>query len=1125
MKEFSQNQCGAPEFRECLLSQLGNDDDIDGDEFSAQSECAVCGRTVADLEDQCLSLGSRLSDSALDLRENAACLRLIEHAVVTGSSSHEQAVPSQIGVYQIRELLGRGGMGAVYRATHGRLKKDVAIKLLPTSAMAHPGAVARFEREMEAVGKLEHSNVVRALDAGEANGNSFLIMELVPGKDLGRLVANGRSLGIADACEIIRQAAVGLQYAHNQGMVHRDVKPANLMLVEGETGEAVIKVMDLGLALFSEVGSTSQLTDQGQLMGTLEFMAPEQATQSEKVDHRADIYALGATLFRLLTGSVPFDGFEFNTPVKRLYGLSGKSAPSVATRRTNLPAELVDLVDRMLSRDPHGRPQSMQDVADSLSSFSASHRLDELGCRLDADMKSPEMPAMRNPALMDTSPSTGATLREPMPSVLARPGAPDSADIQSDDELPPRRFRRTLAFAVSLPSLALFLGIIWLKSTDGSYVRIEADPSIDVAVNVLQEGEKVRTFRVGTNKGQFWLQSGNYEILLPTTQKDSLTIEGNRFTLTRMSQPVVKISRVTSFSRHVETTTGEVNGSTAVSLSPEQLDRNRRAIADFAFQNLGHVTIQRRDIGIKEDLPAGPFEIQAIGLKSANSRDVIQIAAMLPGVPECRDVYLNGGHGRGLTDEAMSAIGELTQLNRLVIETANVTDDGIVQWKSFPNLRTLGLLDLNITGKGLSHVAKVCPNLQFLGLYSDRMSGTDLNALSRFPNLRHLDLNTTVLNGAKLFPLGRMHLTRLTIRGSRTIESEAIRHIANSSIEWLLLQSAGINDQQLDMLTKCRTLQKLELAETGVTSEGLTRFKTQRPDVRVFVERRDSVTDSEVFQTRDSTLPSEPIDSRRVLAEWLLQNRSGFHTENALVRGRDAQVPVGIFKIVIVESHHTSDESMREVAELMANVPDCTRLMVFGARDRPMTDAGMKHLGRLSNLTQLHLQFADVTDHGLEELTGMTQLNDLSLVESPITSAGLRHIVKHHPLISTLCLRGKRHNVASLEALADLKHLAHMTFGSPALSTEFAACLAKLNLQNLTLLSIDSIDVQAIEALAASPRLQYLSIQQCVFEDQHLSALTKLESLQTLRISKGRTSPAGLKDFVSKRPDVDVIME
>jgi serine/threonine protein kinase len=228
-------------------------------------------------------------------------------------------VGRRVGPYLLLERLGAGGMGTVYKARHERLGKVFALKLLPPARRRDPAWAARFDREMRAVGRLEHPHIVRATDAGEADGVPFLVMELVEGTDLSRLVKSSGPLPPAWACELVRQAALALAHAHDRGLVHRDVKPSNLILAPDGT----VRLLDLGLALATEdppapppeagadltlIGAAdSTLTGTGIALGTRDYMAPEQATAPHTVDARADIYGLGATLHYLLTGRPPTD--------------------------------------------------------------------------------------------------------------------------------------------------------------------------------------------------------------------------------------------------------------------------------------------------------------------------------------------------------------------------------------------------------------------------------------------------------------------------------------------------------------------------------------------------------------------------------------------------------------------------------------------------------------------------------------------------------------------------------------------------------------------------------------------------------------------------------------------------
>ncbi len=212
-------------------------------------------------------------------------------------------LPLVIGEYEIQKLLGAGGMGRVYVAEHRRMERTVAIKILPYESVNRPEAVNQFYQEIRAAARLLHPNIVTAFDAGQMGDLRYLVMEYVDGPTLDRLIHEQGPLSPSRAIELIIQAAIGLQYAHRAGVVHRDIKPSNMIL----SADGVLKLLDLGLASLQSSVESSPGSD-GAILGTLEFMAPEQFLDPQNIDHRADFYALGCTLFFFLTGRCPFSG-------------------------------------------------------------------------------------------------------------------------------------------------------------------------------------------------------------------------------------------------------------------------------------------------------------------------------------------------------------------------------------------------------------------------------------------------------------------------------------------------------------------------------------------------------------------------------------------------------------------------------------------------------------------------------------------------------------------------------------------------------------------------------------------------------------------------------------------------
>jgi serine/threonine protein kinase len=281
-----------------------------------------------------------------------------------------QASTLVLGQYRILERLGEGGMGQVFKARHNALGRVVALKVIRKDRLGNAEAVKRFRREMQIAGQLAHLNVVNAFDADTINGTHFFAMEYVDGTDLARRVREKGPLACHRACECIRQAALGLQHAHEKGMVHRDIKPSNLLVSKapGTPSGVVIKILDMGLARFqaSEQEETTMLSQDGHVIGTPDFMAPEQAKSSSTVDHRADIYSLGCTFYYLLTGKPPFTG---GTNIEKLLKHQMDPPPPIEKLRPDVPEGVRLLLQQMLAKRPEERVQTAGAVALALEPY------------------------------------------------------------------------------------------------------------------------------------------------------------------------------------------------------------------------------------------------------------------------------------------------------------------------------------------------------------------------------------------------------------------------------------------------------------------------------------------------------------------------------------------------------------------------------------------------------------------------------------------------------------------------------------------------------------------------------------------------------------------------------------
>lgn len=398
--------------------------------------------------------------------------------------------------YRIVELIGQGGMGDVYRAEHMLMSRPVALKLINSQLISHPQAVERFRREVQAAAQLHHPNIVTAHDAEQAGNLHFLAMEFVDGTDLAKVVNDNGPLPVPTACDYICQAAAGLQHAHERGMVHRDIKPHNLMV----TDSGGVKILDFGLANFatetviardgvpdgnadgehagtdhmrsdSELISESRLrkvaahlTSTGSVMGTPDYIAPEQARDAHSADIRADIYSLGCTLHFLLSGK-PL--FETGTVVEKLKAHSEHTPPSLDEIRDDLPAGLKDVIARMLAKDPADRFQAPRDVAAALEPFTVAGSLQPVAAR--------------------------------------------------------SKFLKRLSIAAAvLTPLVLLAGIVIYLATDTGHIEFDAS-GIDAPgarVVLLKDGKEFATFDVDASPKLQTIRAGEYEVQLLGTNDD-----------------------------------------------------------------------------------------------------------------------------------------------------------------------------------------------------------------------------------------------------------------------------------------------------------------------------------------------------------------------------------------------------------------------------------------------------------------------------------------------------------------------------------------------------------------------------------------------------------------------------
>jgi serine/threonine-protein kinase len=358
--------------------------DLAATELAAVSEhvgfCAACAGALKLVPEDTLAGLARAAAAGPHTAQSGT-----SGVLVSGKSLASDKVPAgfvEHARYRIVSELGAGGMGTVYKAEDQLMGRTVALKVVSSHLTAKASALARFRKEVFAAAQLEHPNIIRAYDTGEAGGAQFLVMEFVEGTSLDRLVAKKGPLQVPMACAFARQAALGLQHAADKGMVHRDIKPQNLMV----TRKGQVKILDFGLARFARTDdgdddaqgaklpfgaakavANAGVTNPNLLMGTPDYLSPEQAKNSHDVDPRSDIYSLGCTLYFLLTGKPPFAGAA--TLIDKLLAHTEDAPPPIREARFEVPEALAEVLAKMMAKKPGDRYASAKEAADALHPF------------------------------------------------------------------------------------------------------------------------------------------------------------------------------------------------------------------------------------------------------------------------------------------------------------------------------------------------------------------------------------------------------------------------------------------------------------------------------------------------------------------------------------------------------------------------------------------------------------------------------------------------------------------------------------------------------------------------------------------------------------------------------------
>lgn len=736
-----------------------------------------------------------------------------------------------LGDYLLLDKLGVGGMGQVFKARHRKMERLVAVKVMSSAAMKDEAAVKRFQREVRAAAKLEHPNIVTAHDAGEHRGVHYLVMQYVEGSDLSSLVKRQGPLSVDQAVNCCLQAAKGLAYAHSEGVIHRDIKPGNLLLDK----KGVVKVLDMGLAHFEDAAGDN-ITAADQVMGTVDYMSPEQAVNTSGVDGRADIYSLGCTLWYLLTSKKIY---EANTPLKKIMMHREAPLPSLVEIREEVPRAVEQVFHKMVAKRADDRFQSMDEVAAEFENIRASTSgMSKLGKAAADPQLHQFLQAMEGgSSVRFGTPVQGSSTRLGSRTHL-QPADEASQSAAQVIELPIDPSNPSLGSAASSPILD--------EVEEGEDEPKKLSPVIVIGavalVAVLLLVGVALFFRGGGNEEQVTKSQGE---LAPqkTTKKspfakkaegdDNVSSKPKTTVPTAPKLPVVR----TADSEAAEWILGFKGTMTA--LVP--------AVGG---------SLMEREVTDVQNLPKTSVRISKIILKGQGG----VLGDDLPRLGELRDLREMDLDASMITNRGMPLLGKLRSLKILRFRGRDVSSDGLQPLRGASNLEKLTVYGINLDDKGAAVIASL-GNLMFLDWLSATVEDKAFPELTKLARLKHLHINGNKVGDVGFASIRNCRDMEDLNVGGNPISDDGLLSIAVlSKLKNLQLHKTKCTDAGLVELQKLPNLESLNLDDLPITDDGLKTLATF-PKLKNVKLRRTKVTDAGV-QKLQAALPNCKIETK-----------------------------------------------------------------------------------------------------------------------------------------------------------------------------------------------------------------------------------------------------------------------
>ncbi|QDU26518.1 Serine/threonine-protein kinase PrkC [Anatilimnocola aggregata] len=705
-----------------------------------------------------------------------------------------------LGNYVVLDKLGQGGMGMVLKAEHRRMERVVALKILSPAVTKTPEVLKRFQQEVKVAARLTHPNIATAYDADVAGNTHFLVMEYVEGSDLASLVAKEGRLSVPRAVNYILQAARGLAYAHGEGVIHRDIKPANLLLDKKGT----LKILDMGLARIEDP-SQAGLTQSGEVMGTVDYMAPEQALDTRRADARADIYSLGCTLYRLLTAENMFEG---ETMVQKLMAHQQKPIPNLTAIRADVPAALASLFARMVAKKPEDRYQTMAEVEADLAALASSPATANSNILSDSATSGSLGSFLQSMASGGSGKSIGPSPAATTKGKLPTPVAPvalagtDSSSILSEATI-----------AISPASDNKLAGTI----AQGQ-VAVEFDTIAGHTVSMIATPTpKPKPKPKGKNKSVqlqirvLLIAAGFAALALSALGVWVIVKNKDGQEIARLKVPEGSTATVTKKPSKKPASTSKGASTTPSFLPPttsdapmSAADQQEREIAEWLIKTGSSVQIRNAanlgsTIKVVRDLPQTPFYIDVInltkpdGFSKADAEKLAKAArlttiyatnttfqagsiAALKNAPKLRTLSLVAS-GSQASPQQLQEVLEVKQLKSLSLVGSAATDDVVSRLGQLPNLERLDLQGSKVyRDQGIELLAKSPPQrLVYLNLKGSKIGRAGVKAIATLPALEELGLEETGVDDESLQELIASPLIAVALKYSNVSREGATK--------------------------------------------------------------------------------------------------------------------------------------------------------------------------------------------------------------------------------------------------------------------------------------------------------------------------------------------------------------